>query len=220
MCPSAPVLTKSLWWWPGGYFVIREYICILLVWFIGTWARCVFLRPTFFFHVLYINMYIYEYINTDINIYYIYIHIYVYTYIYRYKYKVVLSDQWHTELLKSHRSKMVVTYMSLWKQCALPVITTITLATHGTDTYATHALFSWIHICKYIHIFIFLSIYIYTYIYICIYNVYMLMYTYMNIYLIYMNKFIYICIYMYIRIHIFVHIYLYLFMHVSLYIHI
>ena len=167
--PKCTSSHKAIMVRPGGYFVIREYICILLIWFIGTWARCVFLRPTFFFHILYINMYIYEYINTDINIYYVYMHIYVYTYIYTYKYKVVLSDQWHTQLVKSHRSKMVVTYMSLWKQCALPVITTITLATRGTDTYATHALFSWIHICKYIHISIFLSIYIYTYIYIYIY---------------------------------------------------
>ena len=146
------------------------YSAHLIYWDLST--LCVPEAYILFSYILYINMYIYEYINTDINIYYIYIHIYVYTYIYTYKYKVVLSDQWHTELLKSHRSKMVVTYMSLWKQCALPVITTIALATRGTDTYATHALFSWIHICKYIHIFIFLSIYIYTYIYIYVFIMY------------------------------------------------
>ena len=168
--PKCTSSHKAIMVRPGGYFVIREYICILLIWFIGTWARCVFLRPTFFFHILYINMYIYEYINTDINIYYIYIHIYVYTYIYRYKYKVVLSDQWHTELLKSHRSKMVVTYMSLWKpQCALPVITTITLQlVELIHMQHMHCFHEYIYVNIYIYLSFYLSIYIHIYIYVFI----------------------------------------------------
>ena len=67
------------------------------------------------------NIYIYIY-KHNIYIYkhniYIYINIiYIYIYIYIYKHKV------H----KSHRNKMGVIYMQFWKQCALPVITTMTL---------------------------------------------------------------------------------------------
>ena len=45
--------------------------------------------------------------------------------------KVVISNQRHTELLKSHSSKMSVIYMQSWKQCTLPVITTSCAQVHG-----------------------------------------------------------------------------------------
>ena len=31
VCPSAPVAINSLWWWPGGYAVLRQYIYVMLI---------------------------------------------------------------------------------------------------------------------------------------------------------------------------------------------
>ena len=58
---------------------------------------------------------------------YIYIYIYIYKhniYVYIYKHNIYIYKH---KVHKSHRSKMGVIYMQFWKQCALPVITAMTL---------------------------------------------------------------------------------------------
>ena len=53
----------------------------------------------------------------------------VIVYILNILYIYISGHKWSTthRVLKSHRSKMSITYMLSWKQCALPVITTMTL---------------------------------------------------------------------------------------------
>ena len=80
------------------------------------------------------NIYIYIYINniyiyTYIILYYIiYIHTHIYMYYILYI-RYISSHKWSTtrRVLKSYRNKMSIIYMLSWKQCALPVITTMDL---------------------------------------------------------------------------------------------
>ena len=91
-----------------------------------------------------IHIYIYIYIYICIYIYIIYVYIYIwYIYIYItwkyiniciiynniYIYHYISGHKWSTthRELKSHRSKISGIYMQSWKQCSLPVITTMDL---------------------------------------------------------------------------------------------
>ena len=114
-----------------------------------------------------------------------YICIYIYIsciYIYIYK----SGHKWSTthRVLKSHRSKMSIIYILSWKQCALPVSTTMALwqLMHlGTWCTVPHCWYQWSRVLKHS-----LSLYIALYIYMCVY-IY-------NIYIIYIYIYIYIYI--------------------------
>ena len=122
-------------------------------------------------------MYIYLHIYIHIYIYIIYIIYIIYKYIYYiYIYYIYISGhKWSTthRVLKSHRNKISVIYMQSWKQCSLPVITTMALWqlihlgtwctwVHVHELPRSHCsdnregiLFSWLHIYIYIYIYIF-----------------------------------------------------------------
>ena len=104
-----------------------------------------------------IYIYLYLYISISIYIYlyiYIYICIYlsislsIYIYIPTYLSIHIYGHKWFTthRVLKSHRSKMSIIYMLSWKQCALPVITTMALwqLMHlGTWCTVIHCWYQW-----------------------------------------------------------------------------
>ena len=83
--------------------------------------------------------------------------------------KYIRGHKWFTthRVLKSHRSKMSIIYILSWKQCALPVSTTMALwqLMHlGTWCTVPHCWYQWSRVLKHS-----LSIYIALYIYVCVY---------------------------------------------------